>query len=463
MTQYKKTAKIVEFSYGLRKAWIAVLLGTADALPIYMIIFYFSCEKGIAIFVRLCYNIGGAFKKYVDGGIMDGYRLYSSLDTAEFVQKYARVDLSALRSNYRILRGTLIARAPSLRTVAVVKADAYGHGAEACVRALLQEGCDFFAVSCIEEAIAVRRACATADILILGYTEPRAAELLAEHALIQTVTSASYAERLDEAARGIGTCVRVHAAINTGMNRIGLNAREHEEIFSAAEELLHIGALASLDLCGMFTHFSNADEETPLGEELTARQLSRYRALRAEIERRGLFIPFHHVCNSAAAVRGVAELFDGARLGILLYGACPSLSGELKLSPVMRLCARIVHVFRLPAGERVGYGGEFLSDREREVAVIGIGYADGWLRAYAGANVRITTPSGAHDVPLIGRICMDQCMLDVTGIGARVGDTVTLFGDGREQLAALSARAGSIDYESLCLVSSRVPRFYENF
>ncbi len=397
---------------------------------------------------------------------MRGYRLYSSLAETDSIQKYAEIDLFALRNNYRVLRDCLLARSPRLRPIAVVKADAYGHGATACVRSLLREGCDFFAVSCIEEAIAVRDECdacnARADILILGYTDPCAAALLFEKRLTQTLLSEAYANELAACARQASVRIRVHAAINTGMNRIGIAARDVGEIRDAADALLRIRKLTELEVCGMFTHFSSADGETPASEEATARQIGFYRALREELEGRGMVVPFHHVCNSAAAVRGIAELFDGARLGILLYGACPAISGELPLSPVMRLCARIVHVFELPAGERVGYGGEFCADVNRTVAVIGIGYADGWLRAYAGAKVRLHLAGGDRDVSLIGRVCMDQCMLDVTGTGARVGDRVTLFGADREQLCALSARAGSIDYEGLCLVSSRVLRFYKD-
>jgi len=397
---------------------------------------------------------------------MNGYRLYSSLADCTYSQKYAQIDLSALRNNYRVLRARLIARAPALRTIAVVKADAYGHGAQACVRALVCEGCDFFAVSCVEEAIAVRRECdaigSGADVLILGYTDARAASLLSEHRLIQTVCSEEHALALDAEATRVGVRLRVHAAINTGMNRIGLNARGAEEIGDAADALVRIGSLGGLDVCGMFTHFSSADEQASAGEDATARQMARYRALREALSSRGMTVPFHHVCNSAAAVRGVAELFDGARLGILLYGVYPALAGELPLIPVMRLCARVVHTFDLPAGECVGYGGEFSSEQPRRIAVLGIGYADGWIRAYTGARVRVDCEDGVHDVPVVGRICMDQCMLDVTGLRVRVGDAVVLFGDGSDQLAALSSHVGSIDYEALCIVSSRIPRIYKN-
>ena len=186
---------------------------------------------------------------------MSGYRLYSSLENADFAQKYAQIDLTSLRENYCILRDGLLARAPSLRAIAVVKADAYGHGAPACVRALLREGCDFFAVSCFEEAVAVRRECdalgASAEILILGYTDPREAERLVSERLLQTVLSEEYARALDAAAQKAAVCVRVHVAINTGMNRIGLDARSSEEFLRAADALLRIKEMSGIDVCGM--------------------------------------------------------------------------------------------------------------------------------------------------------------------------------------------------------------------
>ena len=393
------------------------------------------------------------------------YRLYSSLPGLEGALKWARIDLCALQSNYATLcRALSQGAARSPRVIAVVKADAYGHGAPECVRALLRSGCDFFAVSSIEEAMTVRAVCdecsVDADVMILGYTDPSHARLLSDKRLIQSLLSEQYAERLNDHAARAGVCVRSHVAVNTGMNRIGFEARSEEEIKESARAILRVSAYSALDVCGMFTHLARADEEGD-GAIATRVQMERYRSLRGSIEALGLTIPFHHVCNSAAALREDAEAFDGVRLGILLYGACPALHRGLVLRPVMRLEARILHVHKLLAGECVGYGGEFCAETEREIAVIGIGYADGWLRAYGGASVLVNTESGVKEALVVGRICMDQCMLDVTGIGACVGDTVSLFGEEPRRLAMLSQRASSIDYEVLCAVSSRVLRVYE--
>ncbi len=372
--------------------------------------------------------------------------------------------MNALRANYRTLRADLQARASSVRMIAVVKADAYGHGAPACVRALLREGCDFFAVSCIEEAIPVRRVCEEfgrdADILILGYTAPESIPELLRYRLTQTLLSETYALALQRFAESFGRGLQVHAAINTGMNRIGFQARTPAETEETAAALDRISKAGVLELSGMFTHFAKADEADEDGLSYTEMQNARYRNLCAALEARGCRIPFHHVCNSAAAVRGIGMLLDGVRLGISLYGGQPNFSATLPLLPVMRLKAEIVHLYDLLPGERLGYGGAFCSDTARRIAVLPIGYADGFLRAYSGAAVTLTTKTGNFSVPIVGRICMDQCMLDVTGTDAEIGDCVTLFGDGSEQLTRLAELGNTIDYESLCLVSARVPRVY---
>ena len=252
-----------------------------------------------------------------------------------------------------------------------------------------------------------------------------------------------------------------HAAVNTGMNRIGFGARDARQIEECADALLRTAALPSLSVCGMFTHFARADEEDEMGVQATREQSERYMALRRALEARGLVIPFHHTCNSAATMGGDVEVLDGVRVGILLYGAAPALHRGLPFLPVMRLEARILHIHTVSPGDAIGYGGDYIADSERRIAVIGVGYADGWLRDYRGATVQVHTERGVYSLPLVGRICMDQCMLDVTNTEARVGDVVTLFGETPAQLATLSQLSESIDYEALCIVSSRVLRIYE--
>lgn len=393
------------------------------------------------------------------------YKLYSSLTELEQRKTWAEIDLSALCRNYRLIRSTVSASNPATRIIAAVKAEAYGHGAPACVRTLLGEGCDFFAVSCIDEAVAVRAVCdgegKQADILILGYTPPALAPQLYRFNIIQTLLSESYASELNCAARDAALTVRVHAALDTGMNRIGFAAHSDEEITSATDAISRVSTFSNLSLEGMFTHFSRADEESDGdGERHTDLQAARYRAVRKELEARGVRIPFHHACNSAATIRRPADHFDGVRVGLLLFGASPSQHIDLPLSPVMRLKSVISHLHKLLPGESVSYGGDYTAETERLIATVPIGYADGFLRAYSGATVTVHTQNGDRQAPIVGRICMDQCMIDVTDTGARTGDVITLFGDAPNDVTAYAARASTVNYEALCLISSRVMRRY---
>lgn len=393
------------------------------------------------------------------------YKLYSSLTELEQRKTWAEIDLGALRHNYRLLCDTVAAASPSARLIAVVKAEAYGHGAPECVRTLLDEGCRFFAVSCIDEAVAVRAVCdgahLDADILILGYTQPSLAAQLARFNVIQTLLSEDYAVRLESAAAQANQTVRTHLAIDTGMNRIGFAAHNSEEIAATTAAITRVCSFPHLSVEGMFTHFAQADEETGgIGEARTDLQSTRYREVLHTLEERGVRISFHHACNSAATVRRPNDYFNGVRVGILLFGARPSAHVELPLKPVMKLKTVISHLHRLLPGEAVSYGGSYTADSERLIATMPIGYADGFLRSYSGAYVTVETAEGPRCAPIVGRICMDQCMIDVTGTGAQSGDVVTLFGNDPKELYAYADRAGTVDYECLCLISSRVTRRY---
>lgn len=375
----------------------------------------------------------------------------------------AEIDLCALRRNYRLLLNRIRKTNRNIRPIAVLKADAYGHGAAICAAALAAEGCDFFAVASLEEAVALRAALREneipGDILILGCTDPQDVATLARDDLIQTLLSESYAEALANAAEQSGVRVRTHIALDTGMNRIGFPARNTGEMEAAVRSVLRIRHRKSTVLEGMFSHFARADEGAA-GEAFCAEQSRRFRVVRDQLAACGAPIPFCHLCNSAASVNRPDDLMDGARLGILLWGAVPPENPALPLSPVMKLRTKIVHLHDLPAGESVGYGATYRPGENRLIATLPIGYADGWLRAYSGATVTVHTRKGKRTVRVVGRVCMDQCMADVTGTAAQVGDTVTLFGDDPTALAELSARAGTIPYESLCSISSRVPRVY---
>lgn len=386
---------------------------------------------------------------------MSSHRLYSGLPALPFHKAWAEIDTDALKRNYVSLQSY----APASRHVCVVKADAYGHTAGLCVPALLDAGCDFFAVSCIDEALEVRNLCReaskNADILILGYTAPEHAKTLADNDIIQAVISEQYADSLCDGAKNYGCRVRVHIALDTGMNRIGLDARSDEECHRAAELIKSLYRKNELSVEGLFTHFSKADEGD--GESFTKEQYDRFLSVKSILESSNINL-FCHVSNSAATIRYPELSLDGVRLGILLYGATPSAHVSADVSPVMSLHTSISRIHRLPAGQRVSYGGDFVSDTERTIAALPIGYADGFLRAYSGFKVTVHTSKGDFKAPIIGRICMDQCMIDVTDLPVAVGDKITVFGYDKSSISELAEMAGTIEYEVICLVTGRVPR-----
>ena len=407
--------------------------------------------------------------------IRETTRLHEYLPVLTHHKTWVEIDTAALRSNYRTLRDPILKQNPKARMIAVVKADAYGHGIEPCVHSLLTEGCRDFAVSGIEEALAIRRILQKShpdmpdghvSILILGYTLPKQAAILAEHHITTTILSEEYAVELSRAAVAQNVTVNTHIALDTGMNRIGIPVHSDNEQAEAIRAIERIYKLPNVTVEGMFTHFACADDPLEAVADdtgLTMVQYKRFQAVTARLQELRLKPPLCHVCNSAAAYR-FPEIcpegcLDAVRLGIVLYGVPPSPHVPCTLQPVMKLKTVISHIHTLLPGETVSYGGLFRADEPRQIATLPIGYADGFVRAYGHANVTVHT--SAHDhvtAPLVGRICMDQCMIDVTDLPVQVGDTVTLFGDHPEQLSELAKCAGTIEYECLCLISARVPR-----
>ena len=392
---------------------------------------------------------------------MESYKLYSNFEKLEKHKITAEISADSLTHNYKLL----CSRTPNCEHICVVKADAYGHVADICVRELLNSGCTFFAVSCIEEAIDVRKICLDeqkeARVLILGYTDPELASVLHKYDIIQTVLSLENASRLASESKAQGCQIRVHVAVDTGMNRIGVSACSDAECTKAVEEIEKILKFDSLKTEGMFTHFARSDEElsvtvTPYSH--TAIQGKRFLRVRELLLQKGIKL-FAHACNSAAAVRFPEFKLDAVRLGIMLYGIYPSRYVErIGLKPVMKLKTVVAHVHTVPIGETVSYGGTYKAQTETSIATLPIGYADGFIRAYTSAAVTVYTNDGAKRANVVGRVCMDQCMIDVTGLDVRAGDEVVIFGEDENDLSRLASLSQTIEYECLCLISARVPR-----
>ncbi len=394
-------------------------------------------------------------------------RLYSTLPCLEKSKACAYVNLDNLCENYRNLNAVIGDAMP----ICVIKADAYGHGAGECAKALFLEGCNFFAVSSIEEAMDLRASLSTvekknnrADILILGYTPPTLARYLSEYEITQTGISYDYCRALSLAAESDGVKVKIHIGLDTGMNRVGFPAQSDSDISTTVDNICLISSNKYLEITGMFSHFSKADysyDEESLPNSYTNLQAQRFKKVITELESRGVNIGICHICNSAGALHFQGHYHNAVRLGIALYGYPPSEYFDFPLLPVLKIETVISHIHTLKAGELLGYGGEFSSDTDRIIATLPIGYADGYLRAYRESEVTIYSGGISHTAKLVGRICMDQCMVDITHIeSAQVGDRVIMLGENQKTLINLAGKANTNWYESLCLISSRIPRVY---
>ena len=372
---------------------------------------------------------------------------------------WAEIDLDAITENFALLRGRL---APGCRTMAVVKADAYGHGDGPVALALEQAGADWFAVSNINEGISLRRQGIARPILILGYTPPELAGQLASQRLAQAVVGLDYARELSQGAVAAGVEGDCHMAVDTGMSRIGFFAQKGHEA-QAAQEMVAACRLPGLKAEGVFTHFAVADEGAQDSKDYTQAQYDCLCETIRLVEEAGIRFPLRHCCNSAGALCHPQWGMEMARLGIVLYGIAPSddCQGLAPLRPAMSLRSVVTRVKEIGPGVSVSYGRHYTAQEPRMVASVAVGYADGYRRAWSGkAHVLIH----GRPAPVLGSVCMDQMMVDVTHIpGVAPGDVVTLAGrDGQAEitLAQLAALDGSIPYETACLVTRRVPRVY---
>jgi alanine racemase len=302
----------------------------------------------------------------------------------------------------------------------------------------LRAGCDFFAVASASEALRVRDLAPTARILLLGYTPQDTVPALAKANIILTVFSRAFAEALSRTARQYGVTLSVHLKIECGMCRLGFSPEDTDGI-------LRVLMLPHLNVCGIFTHFPKADSD----KKATERALARFQALRQKLQ-----MPlFAHTAASAAALTLPKARPDAVRAGIALYGY-PPVPSKLELRPIMRLVAPIVQLHRVCAGVSVGYGGDFICERESVIGTVPLGYADGFCRALSGFSLTVLCEGRAYTAPVVGRVCMDYLMLDLTDIPCKEGKTVCLL----EDFAAAARHAGTIPYELLTAVSARVKR-----
>lgn len=369
---------------------------------------------------------------------------------------WADISLDDLEYNYHSIRSRL----PSgTRFLGVMKADAYGHGAVPVSRALADLGAEYLAVSNLEEAVQLRRGEIRLPILILGYTPPEYAENMIYLDITQEVHSLDYAKELDASLAGTNYILNVHLKLDTGMTRIGFFAYDNERTL---DELKQVAALPHLRIEGVFMHFCVADSTAEEDVTFTRLQFRRFTDMLSAMEGIGIRPEIRHCCNSGATILYPEYALDMVRPGIITYGNAPSaeLEGAISLRPMMSLHSMIAQVRTVPAGTDISYGRLYRTKEATRVAVLPIGYADGLSRLLTGkASFYL---HGAM-VPVIGRICMDMCMLDVSAVpDAKPGDIVTIFGYDEDGTLVpcerLAGAQGTINYELLCQISKRIPR-----
>lgn len=371
---------------------------------------------------------------------------------------WAQINLDALDNNIEQIKSVL---RPGTGLCAVVKADCYGHGYAYTAQQMQESGADRFAVSNLAEALQLRKAGINRPILILGYTPPDKARELVYNDISQAVYSLAYAEALSDNARLCGVKVNAHIKIDTGMSRIGFLYHDSVDDYPVIDVIEKACTLPGINPEGIFTHFSSADCSD--GELFTRLQYDLFLSAVERLQARGIYFELRH-CSNSAGILSYREMdFDMVRAGIILYGLYPSqaVARTVKLLPVMELKTVVSMLKTVPPDTPISYGRTFTSKREMTVATVPIGYADGYPRRLSN---RMSMLVNGRPAPVVGNVCMDQTMLDVTDIeNVYEGRQITVFGrDGGAYISVdeVAEKAGLINYEVLCSLSRRVPRVY---
>lgn len=372
---------------------------------------------------------------------------------------WAEISLNAIEHNYNVIRDKV---ADDTKVCCVIKADGYGHGAVELSQIYEKLGADFFAVSNIDEGIEIRKSGSKLPIVILGYTPVSEAKNLAAYNISQAVFSLEYAKELSEKCVEEDCICKMHIKVDSGMSRIGFMCQEFPRDEYSIEEICEACCLPNLEVEGLFTHFCVSDEDAE-GREFTNKQYENFIHVRDSLKKRGVDISVVHCSNSGAIEDYPETCCDMVRAGIILYGLAPSskLADRLDLVPAMTLKTVVAFVKEVQKGATISYGRTFTADRKMKIATVPIGYADGFIRQNAKDGYMTVKGKKAK---IVGRICMDQTMLDVTDIeDVKTGDEVVVFGtgeNGEPTADSLAENTGTINYETVCLVGKRVPRIY---
>ncbi len=367
---------------------------------------------------------------------------------------WAEINLDNAKANYKTIKMS----AKDRRIMPVIKADAYGHGANFLAKLYEECGTEIFAVSNINEAIKLRKAGITKDILILGYTPKEYIETLLKYSITQTVYSLDYAKELSKIVSKTNVLVKAHLKLDTGMNRLGFNP---EKDYS---DILNTLALPGIYFEGIFTHYAVADSEDSSDKDFSLEQLDRFNNAVAKLSSDGYSFKYIHCCNSAATLLHPFDEGNLVRPGIILYGIAPAddLSLKYELLPVMSIKTVVSAIKTIHKGETVSYGRTFTANKDMRIATLPIGYGDGYPRKMSNCGKVLINGKFAD---IVGRVCMDQMMIDITDIPkVSVGTEVTVIGqsgDNSITFAEIAAKVDTIPYELVCNISVRVPRVYK--
>lgn len=371
---------------------------------------------------------------------------------------WAEVSLDNAEKNFKEIQK----RVGSTPICCVIKADGYGHGAIELARLFSELGAKYFAVSNIDEAKELRNNGINLPIVILGYTDVKSVPELAQYSIEQTVLSYEYGIALNKECAKNNVKVKIHIKVDSGMSRIGFMCQQFPRDNNSIEEIYSVCNLPNLEVTGIFTHFCVSDEGEN-GQEFTEIQYQNFSHTVESLKEKGINFPVVH-CSNSGAIEDYPDTYNSmVRAGIILYGLSPSdkIRNELNLLPVMTLKSTIAHIKTIEKGASVSYGRTFAAEKQMKIATVPIGYADGYVRGYAKNGYMIVNGKKAK---IIGRICMDQTMIDVSDIdNINIGDEVIVFGTGEngEQTATdLASINDTINYEVICTVSKRVPRYY---
>ncbi len=364
---------------------------------------------------------------------------------------WAEIDLSALTHNFNLIKS----KSENALIMSVVKANAYGHSVEDIAPALEKAGTDWFAVSNIDEAVQLRKIGIKKPVLILGYTPVEMTEKLSFYNISQCVYSKEYASLLSENAKQSKVNIKIHLKLDTGMSRLGFDCRD--DMLSGIDEAVFSATLDNLICEGVFTHFAESDREIALDDGFTELQYQRFLKATDYLKKNGIKPQFCHTSNSAALISDKDKHLNLVRPGIILYGLTPSSASQFTLDfkLVMTLKSVISMVKTIKKGDEVSYGRTFKAEKEMKIATVAAGYADGYPRALSMGGYVLINGKKAN---ILGRICMDQMLVDVTDIeNAKMGDEVLLFGKDLS-VDILAEKTNTINYEIVCGISPRVPR-----